>query len=118
MRDPEQTLRDAIREAAVEALGLEAEAVGEIPLTWPPKPEMGDLASPVCFELAKVARRPPRHLGQLETDRRREVAHLGLRWPGQGDLADRLRFEAQGLDGGFTDRVAQSLFGVPHGGAL
>ena len=64
MRDPEQELRDAIRAAAVEALGLEPDAIGTIPVTWPPKPEMGDLASPICFELAKVARRAPRELAQ------------------------------------------------------
>ncbi|MGH9415437.1 MAG: arginine--tRNA ligase, partial [Terriglobales bacterium] len=33
----------------------------------PPKPEMGDLALPVCFELAKAQRRPPRALAQEVT---------------------------------------------------
>ncbi|MCP3980285.1 MAG: arginine--tRNA ligase [bacterium] len=58
---PETSLRDAIRRAAARALELEPESV---PLTYPPKPELGDLATPVCFELARVARRAPRDLAQ------------------------------------------------------
>ncbi len=56
---PEQAFRDAIRRAAREALDLEPEQVA---LSWPPGAELGDLATPVCFELARVARRPPREL--------------------------------------------------------
>ena len=58
--DPEQSFRDAIRRAAAKA-GLEPD---KIPLTYPPSAEMGDLASPVCFDLARVARRPPRKLAE------------------------------------------------------
>jgi arginyl-tRNA synthetase len=56
---PEQAFRDAVRRAASQALDLEPES---IPLTYPPKAELGDLATPVCFELARVARRAPRDL--------------------------------------------------------
>jgi len=58
---PESALQDALRRAAASALGVE---VGPIPLTYPPSAELGDLASPVCFELARVARRPPRQLAE------------------------------------------------------
>jgi arginyl-tRNA synthetase len=56
---PEPALRRSLLRAASEALGIEPES---IPLTYPPNAELGDLASPVCFELARVARRAPRQL--------------------------------------------------------
>jgi arginyl-tRNA synthetase len=43
----------------VQALGTD---VGDVPLTYPPGPELGDLATPVCFELARLTRQPPRQL--------------------------------------------------------
>jgi len=58
---PERALIEGIRKAALKALNLEPETV---PLTYPPKPELGDLATPVCFELARAARRPPRELAK------------------------------------------------------
>jgi len=59
--DPEHAFRDAIRSGADSALGLEPE---RIPLSYPPDAELGDLATPVCFELAKRARKAPRALAQ------------------------------------------------------
>ena len=58
---PEIALRAAIREACRTTLGIEP---GNIPLTYPPSAAMGDLASPVCFELARVARKPPRAIAE------------------------------------------------------
>ncbi len=55
---PEESFREAIRRAAAKA-GLSPE---RIPLTYPPKAEMGDLASPLCFDLARVMLQPPRAL--------------------------------------------------------
>jgi arginyl-tRNA synthetase len=56
---PEQAFRDAVRRAAKRALDIDPES---IPLTYPPSADLGDLATPVCFELARVARRAPREL--------------------------------------------------------
>jgi arginyl-tRNA synthetase len=56
---PEESLRRSIQQAAEKALGLVPDT---IPLTYPPSAELGDLATPVCFELARKARRPPREL--------------------------------------------------------
>jgi len=56
----EESFRESIRRGAA-AIGLQP---AQIPLTYPPKPEQGDLASPVCFDLARSARRPPRELAQ------------------------------------------------------
>ncbi|MDX1390221.1 MAG: arginine--tRNA ligase, partial [Acidobacteriota bacterium] len=53
---PESSFRDRLRRAIERALDLE---VDEIPLTYPPSAELGDLATPVCFELARVARKAP-----------------------------------------------------------
>jgi arginyl-tRNA synthetase len=55
---PERAFRDALRGAA-SACGLE---VGDVPITYPPTAAQGDLATPVCFDLARVARKAPRVL--------------------------------------------------------
>ena len=39
-------------------------APGMIAVEYPPRPGMGDLATPVAFELAKRLRRPPRQIAQ------------------------------------------------------
>jgi arginyl-tRNA synthetase len=58
--NPEPWFREAIRRAAAK-VGLHAE---HVPLTYPPTAELGDLASPVCFDLARAARKPPRVLAE------------------------------------------------------
>jgi len=60
-RTPEQAFQDVLRRAARTALDVEPERV---PLTYPPSAAQGDLASPVCFELARVARKPPRAIAE------------------------------------------------------
>jgi len=57
----EPYLRRSLADAAREALGIDPESVS---LTYPPNADLGDLASPLCFELARVARRAPRELAQ------------------------------------------------------
>jgi arginyl-tRNA synthetase len=47
----QQKLRDRIRSAAREQFGVE---VQQLSAEAPPRPELGDLAFPVCFELAKL----------------------------------------------------------------
>ena len=47
----QQQLRDRIRAAAREMFGVE---VQQINADTPPRPELGDVAFPVCFELAKL----------------------------------------------------------------
>ncbi len=59
--EPETAFEEGLRRAAAEALGIELEGV---PLSYPPGPEQGDLASPLCFELARTALRPPRALAE------------------------------------------------------
>jgi len=59
--DPEHSFRKAIRCAARAALGVEPE---DVPLTYPPNAGLGDLATPVCFELARVARKSPKVLAE------------------------------------------------------
>ena len=58
---PERSFKNAIRRAVVKALDLDPPA---IPLTYPPSAELGDLATPICFELAKIARKAPREIAQ------------------------------------------------------
>ena len=62
---PERSFKNAIRRAVIKALDLEPPA---IPLTYPPSAELGDLATPICFELAKIARKAPREIAQRIVD--------------------------------------------------
>ncbi|HXV77897.1 MAG TPA: arginine--tRNA ligase [Candidatus Polarisedimenticolaceae bacterium] len=72
----------ALRAAVRQELDLD---VADVPLSYPPDAELGDIATPVCFELAKRARRPPREIAErvaraLRTDdriARVEVAGAG-----------------------------------------
>ncbi len=67
LKNLQETLRERVRSAARETFGVELEQVaGEIP----PKTEMGDMAFPVAFELAKLIKqatgekRPPRAIAE------------------------------------------------------
>jgi arginyl-tRNA synthetase len=90
--DPEEQFREAIRRAAREALGIEPE---QVPLTYPPDAKLGDLATPVCFELARVARKAPKVLAE---------AIAGAFQPG-GGLA-RIETAGAGYLNVFLDRTA------------
>ncbi|HEX9544402.1 MAG TPA: hypothetical protein VF955_04410, partial [Pyrinomonadaceae bacterium] len=64
-------LKSVVRSAALELFGIELEQVGA---ETPPRPELGDLAFPVSFELAKLIKQgtgtkvPPRTIAeQLKT---------------------------------------------------
>lgn len=59
--EPEIAFENGLKRAIAQALGIEP---GTVPLSYPPGPEHGDLASPVCFELARTARTPPAALAQ------------------------------------------------------
>jgi arginyl-tRNA synthetase len=54
-------LESAVSEACRRLFGVEAP---RIVLETPPKVELGDLACPVAFELAKVLKRPPRKIAE------------------------------------------------------
>jgi arginyl-tRNA synthetase len=54
-------LERAVSEACLRVFGVPAP---RIVLETPPKVELGDLACPVAFELAKVLRRPPRKIAE------------------------------------------------------
>jgi len=99
--DPEQAFQDSIREAARSALGLEPAAV---PLTSPPSAELGDLATPVCFELARAARKPPRKLAE---------AIVGAFRPGGG--IERVEVAGPGYINGFLDRQGCLETWLQHG---
>ncbi len=58
----ENRLRDALRRHL--ELHYPDSAGLVIVLETPPRPELGDFASPLCFELARRVRRPPRALAQ------------------------------------------------------
>ena len=54
-------LESAVSEACRRVFGVEAP---RIVLETPPKVELGDLACPVAFELAKILKRPPRKIAE------------------------------------------------------
>ena len=98
---PEQAFHEAIREAARAALGIEPAA---IPLTYPPSAELGDLATPVCFELARTARMAPRKIAE---------AIVGAFRPGGG--IERVEVAGAGYINGFLDRQAFLERWLAHG---
>ena len=61
-------VHDALRRritAALQALyGLAVEEVPAFPINYPPSRELGDLAIPVAFELARRLRRPPKAIAE------------------------------------------------------
>ena len=56
----DKRIREALRAYILEKYGLEAAVVTE----RPPRLEMGEVASPVCFDLAKRLKRAPRQIAQ------------------------------------------------------
>ena len=90
-----QTLTNRLREALArhiqEKYGLELAIV----LERPPKIEMGETASPVCFELAKRLKRAPRQIAQ-------EIANVFGKVAG----IDRVEVAGGGYLNAFLDRAA------------
>jgi arginyl-tRNA synthetase len=91
-KSPERTFQQALAAAASSALSIEPES---IPLTYPPSAELGDLASPLCFELARVARKAPRQLAD---------AIVAAFRPGGG--IERVEVAGAGYINAFLDRQA------------
>ncbi|MDH3628564.1 MAG: arginine--tRNA ligase [Acidobacteriota bacterium] len=99
---PEDALRRLLQAAIRDAWQIDDLALDSIPLTYPPKAELGDLASPICFELARRLRKAPREIAtsivdKLSTDgtiSRVEVAgggYLNAYLDRDGLIAARLR---------------------------
>jgi arginyl-tRNA synthetase len=86
----ESAFCESIRHAASEALGVD---IDDVPLTYPPDAKLGDLATPVCFELAKTARRPPREIAASLVD--------ALRMPRE---IERVEVAGAGYINAFLDR--------------
>src|SRR5205809_4344948 len=57
-------LRDHIAQVLSQLYGLEAAAVPSIILEYPPNRDLGDLGTPVAFELARRLRKAPRAIAQ------------------------------------------------------
>ena len=54
------TLKDRLRAVLMELYGLDADAVPEIAVQYPPNRTLGDLGIPVAFELARTLRKAPK----------------------------------------------------------
>jgi arginyl-tRNA synthetase len=59
-----KTVEDRIRQALAHHIHERYKTDVPIVTERPPKPSMGEVASPVCFELAKRVKKPPRGLAQ------------------------------------------------------
>jgi arginyl-tRNA synthetase len=88
---PERAFEDALRTAA-NACGF---AIGEIPIGYPPDVAQGDLASAVCFDLARSQRKAPRAIAE---------ALVAAFVPAAGIV--RLEAAGNGYVNGFLDRPA------------
>jgi arginyl-tRNA synthetase len=89
--DPAEQFRATLRHAA-ERAGLDLD---EIPLTFPPSADLGDLATPACFDLARRARRPPRELARAIVEA----------WTPAG-VVQRVEVAGSGYINGYFDRQA------------
>ncbi len=75
----QESLKQQVRVAALELFGVELE---QISAETPPRPELGDLAFPVSFELAKLIKQgtgvkmPPRQIAEQLKDRLENVAEV------------------------------------------
>jgi len=88
----EHDFEDALRRAARKALDVDLLVV---PLTYPPDVALGDVASPVCFELARSLRRSPQDL----------AASVAAAFEPAGDVA-RVEVAGGGYLNAFLDRNA------------
>jgi arginyl-tRNA synthetase len=88
---PERAFQDALRSAAT-ACGFNP---GEIPVAYPPNAAQGDLASALCFDLARAERKAPRVLAD---------AIVAAFVPAGGIV--RLEAAGNGYLNGFLDRPA------------
>ena len=79
LSDLQQKLKDRIRACANEVFGVELE---QINADTPPKPELGDLAFPISFELAKLVKQQtgekqnPRAIAEKLKERLEDVAEV------------------------------------------
>ena len=63
-----EALRAALRSAITRLYGIDGDAMPSIAVQMPPNRGMGDLAVPVAFELARIARKAPRQIAQELAD--------------------------------------------------
>jgi arginyl-tRNA synthetase len=59
-----ERLREQLLAALQHLYQLPADALPQLPIEYPPKRELGDLATPVAFELARRLRKAPRAIAQ------------------------------------------------------
>ena len=102
-------LEARIRKALRDFIRRRYDADVQVPIERPPRIAMGEVASPVCFELAKRLKRAPRHIAQ-------EIANQ----IGKIDGVERLEVAGGGYLNAFLDRAgffAATLSGVTKGPA-
>jgi arginyl-tRNA synthetase len=90
----EKRIREALGTHIREKYGIEAQVVTE----RPPRLEMGEVASPVCFELAKKLKRAPRQIAAEIT------ADIGAKLSSMGGVA-RIEVAGGGYLNAFLDRA-------------
>ena len=69
-----ERLRDRLITALTELYQLPADALPQLPIEYPPSRELGDLATPVAFELARRLRKAPRVIAQELASRLTDIA--------------------------------------------
>ena len=59
-----ERLRERLSAALQDLYHLGSDALPQVALEYPPRRELGDLATPLAFELARRLRKPPRAIAQ------------------------------------------------------
>src|SRR5581483_2830356 len=92
-------IQNRLRERLAETLGrlyaLAPSALPTLALEYPPRRELGDLSTPIAFELARALRKPPRVIAQ-------EIAGA----IGEVDGVSRIEAAPNGYLNVYVDRVA------------
>ncbi len=108
-----QTIKDRLRDALARHIQLTYHVDLGVVLERPPKIEMGEAASPVCFELAKRLKKAPRILAQeIANDFRKVEGVARLEVAGAGYLNayfDRGEFWKEVASGGAGAEKAAGL---------
>ena len=68
-----QEIDQRVREALTKFIRVKYAVHVDVTTARPPKIEMGEIASPVCFELAKITKTPPMYLADAITDEIGEI---------------------------------------------
>jgi len=106
--------RRGVAEGIKRIFGVEM-SPGEVPITFPPKPELGDVATPVAFSLAKKLKRAPVEIaGELSKIKLEGIEKIEVAGGYLNLFVDRSLLIYRFLEGGFISEAGGGKVIVEH----